>query len=288
LADIYNPFDRSGVAALSDFKTPLWRELYSTLDDAQRDFLSKQHLFRSPEYIWPRDALHNWSRVWEYPYVYLHLKKYRQEHSGGQLPKVADIGSGVTFFPFSVARLGYDVICADTDPVCEPDIRRAGTMVEQNPGRVGFRLIGSSILPFKDSECDLVYCISVLEHIEDFENTVREISRILKDEGLLYLTIDLDLQGNSEIGVTRYQALIACIREFFDPFLADTTVHPADILDNLQGPCPMYVVDKWRKLRHLVKQQIIKPFFGRPPRPFLRMHLAVQGFVLQKRRPRAS
>lgn len=283
MEEIYNPFDRSGVAALSDFQTPLWRELYSTLDDAQRDFLSKQDLFRSPEYIWPSDALHNWSRVWEYPYVYLHLKRYRQEHSGGELPKVADIGSGVTFFPFSVARLGYDVICADTDVVCEPDLRRAGTIVEQNPGRVEFRLIKSSSLPFEDSECDLVYCISVLEHIEDFENTVREISRILKNEGLLYLTIDLDLQGNSEIGVTRYQSLVAYLRKFFDFFLPDTTVHPADILNNLHGPCPMYVVDKWRNLRYLVKQQIIKPLFGRQPLPFRPMHLAVQGFVLQKR-----
>ena len=283
MSDTSNPFDRSGVAALSDFETPVWRELFSTLEDAQTDFLSKQHFFRNPEYKWPLDALHKWSRVWEYPYVYMHLKKYRQQRSGNHLPKVADIGSGVTFFPFSVARLGFEVICADPDVLCSDDYHRAGMIVEQNPGKVEFRLIESSSLPFGDSECDIAYCISVLEHIEDFENTIHEISRILKHKGLLYLTIDLDLQGNSQIGVTRYLSLVACIRKFFDLLLPDTTVHPADILDNLHGPCPMYAVDKRAKAWHWIKQDIIKPRLGRQPRPLLDMHLAVQGFALQKR-----
>lgn len=283
LSDTYNPFERSGVAALSDFETAVWRELFSTMEDAQTDFLSKQHFFRSPEYKWPLDALHNWSRVWEYPYVYLHLKKYRHEHSGSELPTVADIGSGVTFFPFSVARLGFDVICADPDPVCRADFERAGTIVEQDPGKVEFRRIETSSLPFGDSECDIVYCISVLEHVENFEHTIHEISRILKNEGLFYLTIDLDLQGNSEIGVTHYRSLVACIRKFFDLRLPDTTVHPADILDNLHGPCPMRAVDKRAKAWHSAKQDIIKPLLRRQPRPFLDTHLAVQGFALQKR-----
>jgi 2-polyprenyl-3-methyl-5-hydroxy-6-metoxy-1,4-benzoquinol methylase len=287
LSVINNPFERSGLAALSDLQTPAWREVFSTLEGEQKDFLSKQHLFRSPDYKWPLDALHNWSRVWEYPYVYQHLKRYRQEHSGNLLPTVADIGSGVTFFPFSVARLGFDVVCADLDPVCRADFDRAETIVKQDPGKVGFRLIETSSLPFGDSECDIVYCISVLEHIEDFENTIHEISRILKNDGLLYLTIDLDLQGNSQIGVVRYRSLVACLHESFDLLFPDVTVHPADILDSLHGPCPMHTIDQRAEAWHWVKQDIIKPLLGRLSRPFLDLHLAVQGFALQKcRHPR--
>ena len=285
LAHDQDPFQRCGVAALSDFQTPVWRELFSTLEDAQREFLSKQHLFRSSEYKWPLDALHHWSRVWEYPYVYLHLDRWRRQQSRRHPPIVADIGSGVTFFPFSVARLGFRVVCADVDPVCRVDLGRARLIARQDPGRVEFRLIENSSLPFGDSECDVAYCISVLEHIENFEQTIQEIARILKDEGLFYLTIDLDLQGNSQIGVTRYQSLLACVRRFFDLALPDETVHPADILDNLHGPCPTYTFTRWERIRHLLKQEIIKPLLGRRPQPIAPVLLAVQGFVLQKRRP---
>ena len=282
------PFERNGLAALSDFQSSLWKDLYSKLEADQSDFLSKQHLFRSSEYKWPLDALHNWSRVWEYPYVFSQLIKCSQSAQGGRLLKVADIGSGVTFFPFSVARLGFEVICADPDPVCNGDFGRACGVMNQNPGKVEFRPIQGPSLPFGDAECDLVYCISVLEHIEDFENTIHEMWRLLKDNGLLFLTIDLDLQGNSQIGVLPYQALVASMRKLFDPILPDTTVHPADILDNLHGPCPMYVINPRAKVWHLFKQDIIKSLLRRRSRPFLPMHLAVQGLALRKRLNRSN
>lgn len=284
----YHPFDRSGVAAVSDLQTPVWRELFSILESAQEDFLSKQHLFRSATYKWPLDALHNWSRVWEYPYVYLQMRKFRQAQGASHLAKVADIGSGVTFFPFSIARLGFDVICADPDSVCSADFARACPVVDQDPGKVEFRLIETSSLPFGDSECDAVYCLSVLEHIENFENTILEISRILRDKGLFFLTIDLDLQGNSQIGVRPYRSLVESLRESFDLLLPDTTVHPADILDNLKGPCPMYVFDQRAQAWHSFKQDLIKPLLGRRKRPLLPMHLAVQGLALRKRSDRTG
>src|SRR5207302_5688920 len=112
-------FARSGLATLSDLKTPLWRELFDILEHQQADFLAYESLFRSPSYKWPSDALHNWSRVWEYPYVYENLKRWLLVHNTCEPIIVADIGSGVTFFPFSIARLGCRSICSDIDPVCE-------------------------------------------------------------------------------------------------------------------------------------------------------------------------
>ena len=67
------------------------------------------------------------------------------------------------------------------------------------------------------------------------------------------------------------------------PIMLNPTVHPADILDNLHGPCPMYAADKRAKAWHLVKQDVIKPLLGGQPRLFLDMHVAVQAFALQKR-----
>ena len=276
-------FNHSGLAALSDFQVPLWRELFTSLEVQQADFFSKQHLFRTGRYKWPVDCLHQWSRAWEYPYVYFHLHNFREAFKADRLPKIADIGSGVTFFPFAVAQLGFDVICADPDPVCVEEFSRAVEVMNSSPGKVAFRPIASSALPFKDAECDACYCISVVEHIDDFANTVSEMARILKTGGLLYLTIDLDLQGNQAIRADRYPALINSLNQYFDFEFPVRAVHPADMLDNLRGPYPMYKISKWQKARHLLKQEIVKPLFRRAPAPLLDWHLAVEAAVLRKR-----
>ena len=154
-------------------------------------------MFRSPEYKWPTDALHAWSRVWEYPYAYHHLKASRSRFQEAKPPVVVDFGSGVTFFPFAVAKLGYRVICSDIDPLCQRDLTNASRYLSSAPGSMEFRLLGQRTTAFNDAEVDIIYCISVLEHIPDFENTITEFSRMLKKGGLLLLTIDLDLRGGS-------------------------------------------------------------------------------------------
>ena len=111
-------FSRSGLAALSDLQTEVHQSTFSVLEEKQSKFLSKASEFRSEEYRWPNDSLHCWSRVWEYPYVYYHLTRYLQGLSEGSRPIVADVGSGVTFFPFVLAQLGCEVICADIDSIC--------------------------------------------------------------------------------------------------------------------------------------------------------------------------
>ena len=75
-----HPFDRSGLATLSDIETAEWRELYAVMEKEQAEVLAQESRFRSLEYKWPRDPLHNWSRVWEYPYVYHHLRATRRNH----------------------------------------------------------------------------------------------------------------------------------------------------------------------------------------------------------------
>jgi len=278
----HHPFDRSGLAALSDLTTQAHRELFEILDKAQFEFLSKQEFFRSPEYVWPRDPLHTWSRFWEYPYVYHHLKKWRSGLNTERLPIVADIGSGVTFFPFQVAKIGCHVICADPDPVCEKDLNRAKLHLPQDPGQVDFRRIHDTRLGFENQECDAVYCISVLEHIEDFGITIREIARILKPGGIFLLTIDLDLQGNSEISVERYPALMDAIFKSFDYRFPDSTIHPGDILDSRKGPYALFEEDGWERRWNLIKQELIKPLLGLKPGFSVPLHLAVQGFSLQR------
>jgi SAM-dependent methyltransferase len=282
-----HPFDRSGLAALSDIETREWRGLFSHVEKEQSEFLAKEGEFRSREYKWPPDPLHTWSRVWEYPYTYHHLQQARNQGPANRLPRVVDLGSGVTFFPFTVARLGYRVTCADIDPVCATDIPRAARALPHAPGAVDFRLIEGDTLPFKDNEIEAVYCISVLEHIPTFESTVAEIFRILKPAGLFVLTFDLDLRGDSQIGPVQYRKLKRVLAQHFDLLCPDAIVHPADLLTSTDGPCPVRGPSGLARAWFLAKQEV-KPLFGKPPALAVPFHLCVEGLVLVRKQDGSS
>jgi len=271
---------RSGLAALSDLGTTEWRELFEVLQAEQDLFLQKESEFRSHEYKWPRDPLNNWSRRWEYPYVYHHLRQTASRASSRELFAVLDVGSGVTFFPFALAKLGMHVSCVDTDTVAERDIKRAIGLVPHQPGKIDFVLADGDTLPFPDGTVDAVYCISVLEHVPDPSKVAVEIARVLKPGGLFVLTIDLDTSGMLEIDPAGHARLYDTILEHFDYLCPERTVHPADVL----GPYGSIASSRerlaWMCWYHL-KQYVLKPIFGKTPVPI--QCLAIQAFVLTKR-----
>ena len=280
-----NVFSRSGLASLSDLQTEAWQNVFSFLEEKQSAFLSKASEFRSEDYKWPNDPLHCWSRIWEYPYVYYHLGRYVEGFTQGSRPVVADVGSGVTFFPLALAQLGCEVICTDIDPVCEKDISRACESVAHSPGKVHFRLVSSEKLPFEDGECDVVYCISVLEHIPDFENTVSEMARVLKPGGLCLITCDLDLSpaGDTQLNTAQYDRLSSVIEKDFGLLFPEKTIHPVDILTSLNSPYPERRSGCIRTGAQLIKQKVLKPILGRKPGRIGTLHLTVLGLALQKR-----
>lgn len=276
-------FDRSGLARLSDVQNEEWRQSFQTLAQSQARFLQKEEAFRSADYKWPRDPLRTWSRVWEYPYVKFHLEAWRRSSMSvvGADPRVADIGSGVTFFPFYLAQNGMDIVCVDVDPTCERDIQRASYIVPTAPGRVSFRLTEAKQLPFDDEEIDALYCISVLEHVPDFPRLVSEMARILKPGGLCVLTVDLDLVGNGELSIEDRRRLIDSLERSFEYAAPQSSLHPRDILHSKAGPFPTAKPSFLWRARHHVKSAVAGLFTEKPlPGPY---HLAVEGFSLRRR-----
>jgi len=81
-------------------------------------------------------------------------------------------------------------------------------------------LIKNEILPFDDEECDIVYCISVLEHISDFEKTIREVASLLKTGGLCLLTCDIGIDPafNDNLTIDQYYRLMNSIGLQFSLF----------------------------------------------------------------------
>lgn len=235
-----HPFDRAGLASLDDLERPEWRSLFNELETHQRKFLDKESAFRTGEYHRSLDTLHTCIRVWEYPFVYHHLRKYRESLVREINPTVVDLGSGVTFFPFAVANLGYEVIALDKDPICEPNYRRALAALPLEAGSISFKCADATSIPLPESSVDCVYCISVLEHIPGAVSVVHETARILRPGGLFIVTFDIDLAGTWSIGPGMYEALRDALLRKFDFVFPELTVHPMRLLTSDNSPYPYY------------------------------------------------
>lgn len=273
-----NVLEFKGFPALGDLQSEDWRILFQRLEREQADFLSHEKDFRSPEYRWPRDPLHTWSRLWEYPYVLYQLEKIAGMKPEAGALKVADIGSGVTFFPFSVARSGYNVTCIDIDPVCERDIPAAAKVTAHTPGKVGVALLTDKRIPLASGSQDVAYCISVLEHIPDFETTIEEIARILKPGGHFILTVDIDLRGDSELGVEAFERMQHKLAEQFRDAIPGRSIHPAALLTSENSPYPLAQKSGVGLAKQLVKNTLNRRVVG--GRAGLELYLTVFATVL--------
>lgn len=277
-------FERCGLASLDDLDDEEWAALFEMIERDQSNFLSAEEKFHSPEYKWPADALHNCFRIWEYPYVLANLKKWLAQLNVDTVPKVLDFGSGVTFFPFSLAKEGFDVIAMDIDPVVESGFQKAIEVTPCYPGRVDFLMSTENSIPIADSTFDAIYSISVLEHtLYPFE-IVAELERVLAPFGLLILTFDLCLQGEAQFTPDVYRELRDYLSQNFLYVCPEITIHPARVLDCRNSIYPYELERKIIESFIVWGKNCIKRMLGRPLHQA--KNCACAGFVLQKCKPK--
>jgi SAM-dependent methyltransferase len=267
------------MALLTDLKTPQYERLFRQMEGEQAAFLSREREFRSPEYRWPKDALNNWSRIWEYPFAYHHLAEWATREPGTQ---VLDFGSGVTFFPFALAKLGLHVTCADIDPICVHDTARAADVFNPSKGSVASVLLSGARMPFENAQFSSIYCISVLEHLPHPSAVVEEMARCLTPGGLLLLTIDIDMKGNLAIGPAAYQSLLGELERDFEEMVAIRHAHPSDLLTSINSPIPFIRTTLSARLGCFAKD-LVRVGLRRPVRGFPPYNLAVEALVLRKK-----
>lgn len=271
-------FDCSGLASLSGLSTEENVQLFRELEAAQMEFLEKDYLFRSVDYKWPKDALHWWSRCWEYPYVLHHLRKFLNKASR---PVVVDLGSGVTFFPFVVAREGFDVVCVDIDLVVKEDLSKAVDVIPSLPGTLTFRTTNGLTLPFEDESVDTLYCISVIEHIPEPVCTLEEIHRVLKPGGHFIVTVDIDLAGNFSLSPDEFKNFTKNMNRLFNIEAPEKTVHPRLVLDTLNSPYPLVKPKSfWARACDLIHNVLT---FRYQEIKRSKLHLACAGYVMTKK-----
>jgi len=179
---------------------------------------------------WVPDPLHQWSRQWEYPYVFERIRRHAKDSTRTETYKILDAGSGVTFFPFFLANTldNPNITCCDYDQSLEAIYQ---DIVSEHKGRVCFIPADLHHLPFPDQSFDAIYCISVLEHTSDHIAVIAEFKRILKPGGILCITFDIAINGDADIPPQQAQALIADIyRSFPSDAPVDYSNLPSDVL----------------------------------------------------------
>jgi len=125
----------------------------------------------------------DWSKVWEYPWVWQSLQAIR-------LPglKILDIGSELSPMPWFFASLGSSVSMVEKDP----ELFALWSGLRDRFGfDVDWRCAEGCGLPHHSDTFDVVTSFSVIEHIEDKAAAVDETVRVLKPGGLLCLTFDV-------------------------------------------------------------------------------------------------
>lgn len=124
------------------------------------------------------------SKVWEYPWALS-----RHPLPDGEM--VLDAGCGVSTLPLYLAQSGATVVALDVDVRWLTMLRRAARFHDLPVVPLMGDMVG---LGFPDATFDRVYCISVLEHlpVEQQPTAVREMARVLRPGGVLYLTVDYD------------------------------------------------------------------------------------------------
>jgi 2-polyprenyl-6-hydroxyphenyl methylase / 3-demethylubiquinone-9 3-methyltransferase len=104
----------------------------------------------------------------------------------GQL--AVDVGCGGGLLAEEVARLGARVIGVDPS---RNSLATARAHAEAADAVIDYRPGSGEHLPLDDASADIVYCVDVLEHVDNIDDVLRETARVLKPGGLyLYDTIN--------------------------------------------------------------------------------------------------
>ena len=103
--------------------------------------------------------------------------------------KVLDIGCGAGSVAKAVKHERPDLEVYGCDVS-----RSALALAEASPEGVDFRLAQAEKLPFADGEMDFVWIFDVLEHVENPEQVLREVARVVRPGGGFHIVLPLEGQ----------------------------------------------------------------------------------------------
>jgi len=150
----------------------------------------------SEDYYSYRHQKMNWLRHWEYPWVL----KYGQFK---ETDTVMDAGGGYNYFPCILAKYVKEVVVFDKNPIS------LNHCVTFSPRFVCQNLVNLNIT----EEYDKIVSVSVIEHIEKWRDAIKNLCVALKQDGLLIMTISIDLDNKRPLFYSDIPEIINILKE---------------------------------------------------------------------------
>ena len=153
-----------GVLRRTTYKQLVETPFFLRVEAFSNEFI-RAHAEAMKGYFWTPDALHEWSRAYEYPFFLDAIEQFDKcrrnaQSSSSSLAapptlRVLDAGSGVTFMPWYLAsRLNASVQAVDSDarwgPVIEQIGAKARASIASSAAGVRFRVGDLRVLPFEE------------------------------------------------------------------------------------------------------------------------------------------
>lgn len=104
---------------------------------------------------------------------FLALNKYVKESA-----QVLDVGFGLGYGLNIIAIKAKEVSGVDIDPKVYDYCQN--TLIGRNPRIVSLGIYDGQILPFPDDSFDIVTCVDVLEHVENYDHLICEMLRVTR------------------------------------------------------------------------------------------------------------
>lgn len=100
---------------------------------------------------------------------------------------ILDVGCGTGDVILEMTELGN--VCHGVDPLLKTSLNQALQKAKAKRIPVNLYLSQGEYLPFRAKSFDVVLCISTLQHVNDTQKTLSEIHRVLKDTGVLIISV---------------------------------------------------------------------------------------------------
>jgi len=221
---------RQGLVKIRDYDEAINGLLFSELESYSDNFTKLQkELFPEFSKRWVKDSFHQWSRQYEYPFA----ADAVADLSGGN-GRILDAGSGITFFPYYLIEKYPDrqIECCDYDPKLKEQFERVNSRLNKN---IQYFDADIRCIAKPDNYYDAVYCISVLEHTNDYDGILKELARITSQDGHLILTFDISMDGSADVSIQKAMELLSVIEKYYIQVperisLSESDLNSSDIL----------------------------------------------------------
>jgi ubiquinone/menaquinone biosynthesis C-methylase UbiE len=205
-----------GLITVNNYEKLIKSDFFKEIEKYSNAFLeNNKDILKNYSRRWVLDSFHQWSRQYEYPFVYHYAKEQIERLPAEDKVRILDAGSGLSFLPYLISKRHKNAIIETYDY----DERWKNVFREINKKEkkdIQFTQGDIRKTPFPSDNFNIIYCISVLEHTNNYEEIMQEFSRILKPNGKFILTFDIAFDGLSEISTEKVSDFLKTLGKYFN------------------------------------------------------------------------